>query len=442
MLFSHLNLNKSLLNALDDLGLKEPTTIQGKSFSVAMSGKDVIGIAQTGTGKTLAYLLPCLRQWQFSKDKHPQILIIVPTRELVVQVVEEVQKLTTYMNVVTVGVYGGANMKPQMMAIEQGLDVLVATPGRLLDLVLSGSLKLKGIKKLVIDEVDEMLSLGFRPQLIRVLDLLPAKRQNLMFSATMTDEVEVLINDFFDFPEIVEAAPTGTPLENIIQLGYLVPNFNTKANLLEILLKDKTEFTKVLVFMDSKSLADKLYERLTDTFGDELGVIHSNKAQNNRFETVNKFKAGEYRILIATDIIARGLDISEVSHVFNFDMPEEPETYIHRIGRTGRAEQKGRAIAFISEREVEEHEAIEELMGMEIPIKAVPEDLVFSDILIEEEKPQIMMKNLQAKLISRDTSNAAFHDKLEKNKKVNVRVSRKEIMMKKYGKPQKRKPKK
>lgn len=441
MFFSDLNLNKPLLNALDDLGLKQPTTIQGKAFPVAMSGKDLVGIAQTGTGKTLAYLLPCLRQWQFSKEKHPQILVIVPTRELVVQVVEEVKKLTTYMNVVTLGVYGGANMKPQMMAIEQGLDVLVATPGRLLDLALSGSLKLKSIKKLVIDEVDEMLSLGFRPQLIRVLDLLPVKRQNLMFSATMTEDVEVLVNDFFNTPEIVEAAPTGTPLDNINQSAYQVPNFNTKANLLEMLLMDKNEFTKVLVFMDSKALADKLYERLIEGFQDEMGIIHSNKAQNNRFETVNRFKSGEYRILIATDIIARGLDISEVSHVFNFDMPEEPETYMHRIGRTGRAEQKGQAIAFISEKEVEEHEAIEELMNMEIPILELPEGLVFSDVLIEEEKPQVVMKNLTARLVKRDETNAAFHEKLAKNKKVNVRVSRKDVMMKKYGKPQKRKPK-
>jgi ATP-dependent RNA helicase RhlE len=442
MTFSDLNLNNSLLNALSDLGFVQPTPIQEKSFSVAMSGKDMVGIAQTGTGKTLAYLLPCLRQWQFSKDKHPQILVIVPTRELVVQIVEEAQKLTTYMNVVTVGVYGGTNMKTQMAVVEKGLDVLVATPGRLLDLVLSGSLKLKNIKKLVIDEIDEMLSLGFRPQLIRVLDSLPPKRQNLMFSATMMDEIGQLIDTFFNLPEIVEAAPTGTPLDNIEQSAYHLPNFNTKANLLEKLIANKAVFTKVLVFTGSKSLADILFERLDGKLMDEIGVIHSNKAQNKRFETVNRFKSGENRILIATDIIARGLDISEVSHVFNFDMPEVPETYMHRIGRTGRAEQKGLSIAFITERELEYQEAIEEMMNRKIPILPIPEDLVISDELIEEEKPKVFMKSPIIKLPPKETSNAAFHEKIAKNKKVNVRVSRKDKMEKKYGKPQKRKPKK
>ncbi len=442
MTFSDLNLNKPLLNALSDLGFEQPTPIQEKSFSVAMSGKDMVGIAQTGTGKTLAYLLPCLRQWQFSKDKHPQILVIVPTRELVVQIVEEAQKLTTYMNVVTVGVYGGTNMKTQMAVVEKGLDVLVATPGRLLDLVLSGSLKLKNIKKLVIDEIDEMLSLGFRPQLIRVLDSLPPKRQNLMFSATMMDEIGQMIDTFFTLPEVVEAAPTGTPLDNIEQSAYHLPNFNTKANLLEKLIADKALFTKVLVFTGSKSLADILFERLDGKMTDEIGVIHSNKAQNKRFETVNRFKSGENRILIATDIIARGLDISEVSHVFNFDMPEVPETYIHRIGRTGRAEQKGLSIAFITERELEYQDAIEELMNRKIPILPIPEDLIISDELIEEEKPKVFMKSPTIKLPTKETSNAAFHEKAAKNKKVNVRVSRKEKMEKKYGKPQKRKPKK
>ena len=225
MTFNDLNLNKPLLNALSDLGFTEPTPIQEKGFSVAMSGRDVVGIAQTGTGKSLAFLLPCLKMWTFSKEKHPQILIIVPTRELVVQIVEEVEKLTAYMSVVVVGVYGGVNIKPQMAKMEEGLDVLVATPGRLLDLVLKSSVRLKSVKRLVIDEVDEMLSLGFRPQLVRVLDFLSSSRQNLMFSATMTDEVEVLINDFFNTPQIVEAAPTGTPLTpwQVMRNGTILP---------------------------------------------------------------------------------------------------------------------------------------------------------------------------------------------------------------------------
>ncbi|MBX9718854.1 MAG: DEAD/DEAH box helicase, partial [Microbacteriaceae bacterium] len=244
MTFDDLNLNTPLRNALKDLGYTRPTTIQEKAFSVMMSGKDVIGIAQTGTGKTLAYLLPCLRQWNFAKEKTPQIVILVPTRELVVQVVEEVKKLTAYLEVDVVGIYGGTKTTPQKEAVAKGVDVLVATPGRLLDLALSGVLKFKSVKRFVIDEVDEMLSLGFRPQLVRVMDLLPAKRQNLLFSATLGEEVESFIQEFAIDPVKIEAAPTGTPLENISQSAYLIPNFNTKINLLELLLKSQ-EMKKV-----------------------------------------------------------------------------------------------------------------------------------------------------------------------------------------------------
>ena len=442
MTFQELNLNAPLLNALSDFGFSEPTPIQYKGFSVAMSGRDMVGIAQTGTGKTLAFLLPCLRLWSFSKEKHPQILIIVPTRELVVQIVEEVEKLTKYMNVVTVGIYGGVNTKPQMDILEKGLDVLVATPGRLLDMVLKGAVKLKYIKRIVIDEVDEMLSLGFRPQLVRVLDFLPTKRQNLMFSATMTNEVERIIEDFFDMPQIVEAAPTGTPLSNIEQTGYFVPNFYTKVNLLKILLANKTELTKVLVFTASKRIADLVFEQLTSLeggafgqFGEEVGVIHSNKAQNNRFETVRQFKTGEYRILIATDIISRGLDISEVSHVINFDAPEIPEDYIHRIGRTGRADKKGVAITFITEVERVYQEQIEELMDYKIAIAPLPEGLIISQVLIPEELPKVNMKTIRVKLPKKEDVGPAFHEKSAKNSKVNMKLTRAQAMRAKYGKP-------
>ena len=232
MTFDELNLNKPLLNAINDLGFTTPTAIQQKVFSVVMSGQDVYGIAQTGTGKTLAYLLPCLRQFQFSKEKNPQVVILVPTRELVVQVVESVKKLTPYMSVVTVGVYGGVNMKPQVAEVLQGVDVLVATPGRLVDMLSSGVIKPKAVKKLVLDEADEMLNLGFRAQLKLILDTLPEKRQNLLFSATITDEVEQLMQEYFHHPVKVEATPAGTPLENIYQMAYQVPNFYTKVNLL------------------------------------------------------------------------------------------------------------------------------------------------------------------------------------------------------------------
>jgi len=442
MTFEELNLNRPLLNALEDLGYTTPTTIQEKVFSVMMSGKDVCGIAQTGTGKTFAYLLPTLRQLQYSKDRLPQLLIIVPTRELVVQVVEEVKKLAAYMTLTAVGVYGGGNIKVQMAELKNGADVVVATPGRLVDLALNGSLKTKAIKKLVIDEVDEMLNLGFRTQLKNILDILPQKRQNLLFSATLIPEVEVLMETYFNNPVRIEAAPVGTPLENIEQMAYDVPNFYTKVNLLELLLSEDESMSKVLVFSATKHLADQLYAQLEMKFPEKIGVIHSNKEQNHRFNTVRQFHEGNYRLIIATDIIARGLDVAEVSHVFNFDVPEVPENYIHRIGRTGRADKKGIAITFVTEKEKEFQENIEALMNYQIPMVPLPEKLKISEVLTELEKPHIFMKTADIKLPKKGTVGAAFHEKIDKNKKVNVRRNHAEEKMKKYGRPIKRAPKK
>jgi ATP-dependent RNA helicase RhlE len=442
MTFSGLNLSTPLLSALNDLGYTNPTTIQQKVFSVVMSGRDVCGIAQTGTGKTFAYLLPCLRQWKFTKDKSPQVLILVPTRELVVQVVENIKALTPYMNLLAVGVYGGVNINTQQAEVMKGVDVLVATPGRLYDLAMNGAFKTKTIKKLVIDEVDEMLNLGFRTQLKNILDFLPPKRQNLMFSATMTEDVEALMALYFNDPVRVEAAPTGTPLENIIQTGYEVPNFNTKVNLLELLLTEDETMTKMLVFVATKNLADQLYEKLEPTFPGAAGVIHSNKEQNHRFNTVKQFKNGTYRFIIATDIVARGIDVAEVTHVINFDIPEVPENYIHRIGRTGRADKKGIAITFITEKERPLLASIETLMKFRVPVAPLPANLTISDELTEDEKPKIFMKTDAIKPPKKSDAGPAFHEKSAKNSKVNTIVRHKDRMMKKYGKPIKRAPKK
>jgi ATP-dependent RNA helicase RhlE len=436
MTFNELNLTRPLLDALNDLGYTKPTTIQEKGFSVIMSGKDVIGIAQTGTGKTFAYLLPCLRQWNFSKEKNPQILILVPTRELVLQVVDEIEKLTKYMDVIVSGVYGGTNINTQKDLVHKGVDIMVATPGRLLDLALSGVLKLKSVKKLIVDEVDEMLNLGFRPQLIRVMEYLPVKRQNLLFSATITEEVEGFIKQNFKDPIKIEAAPMGTPLENITQIGYRVPNFNTKVNLLEFLLTEDQEMKKVLVFTSTKQLADLLFEKADKIFPNQVGVIHSNKAQNHRFNSVRQFQSGTYRVLIATDIVARGIDISEVTHVLNFDTPEIPENYVHRIGRTGRADKKGEARTFITEKEIANMSAIEKLMKFKIKISPLPKKLELSEILIEEEKPKIKMKIIEPKVRKKEeTGGGAFHEKSDKNKKTNQKIHRAEALKIKYNKP-------
>lgn len=439
--FSNLNLSAPLLKAVEEAGYISPTTIQSRAFPVIMSGRDVCGIAQTGTGKTWAYLLPCIRQMSYSKTRLPQMLVLVPTRELVVQVVESARALAKYTSLEIVSVYGGVNMKPQMAAIENGLDILVATPGRLYDLILNGTLRTKQIKKLVIDEMDEMLDLGFRTQLRNIMDLLPAKRQNLLFSATLTDEVEAIMDTYFEAPVRIEAAPPGSPLKNIRQTAFEVPNFYTKVNLLKLMLERDETMEKVMVFTASKKFADRLLECLQDHFPEQIGAIHSNKAQNHRFETIRRFKEGTYRIVIATDIVARGIDISEVSHVVNFDLPEMPEHYVHRIGRTGRADKKGIALSFVTEKEKGLQQAIESLMGMEIEMQPLPDGLEISTESIPEELPTHHLKEIYVKPQNREGSGAAFHEKHAKNKKMNHKVSHKDKMMAKYGKKKTRPPK-
>ena len=245
--FEDLNINKPLLNALHDLGYIHPTPIQEKSFSVIMSGQDMVGIAQTGTGKTFAYLLPILRMHKFSEKKYPKVLILVPTRELVTQVVSEIEKLAKYMSLKYAGIYGGTNINPQKKIVSAGLDILVSTPGRAVDLAMLGILRLKLVHHFVIDEVDEMTDQGFKAQLTTILDLLPPKRQNIFYSATFSENVSALTQTFPTNSQIIELAPHGTPLEKIKQFAYKSPNYFTKVNLLEHLLLKKKKFTKTLV---------------------------------------------------------------------------------------------------------------------------------------------------------------------------------------------------
>jgi ATP-dependent RNA helicase RhlE len=374
--------------------------------------------------------------WKYSKEKLPQTLIIVPTRELVVQVVEEIKKLTPYMNVDAIGIYGGVNIRSQREQIIAGLDILVATPGRLLDLLLDSTIKAKVIKRVIIDEVDEMFSLGFRPQLERVFDLLPPKRQTLMFSATYSDEVDSMIKTFFRMPVRIEAAPSGSPLTNINQLAYQVPNYHTKLNLLNYLLS-QDGMDRVLIFASSRKLVDKLHNHLENEFPGEAGVIHASKAQNARFRAVENFSEGKQRILVATDVLSRGIDITGVSHVINFDIPETTENYVHRIGRSGRADAKGDSISFILPNDAEMVLKIEELMHYAIPRAEIPEAVEISEILNPDEMPQVKMPDYKIK-IKLNEGGGAFHEKSEKNQKVNVRKTRGQQMREKYGKPRRK----
>ena len=417
--FLDFDLPKSLQKALDELGFVNPTPIQEKSFSVILSGRDMMGIAQTGTGKTFAYLLPILKQWKFQNTESPRVVILVPTRELVVQVVEEVEKLTQFMSVRTLGIYGGVNINTQRKDLAQGVDILVGTPGRTMDLALDGVLRFDALQKLVIDEFDEILNLGFRVQLTSILSMMKSKRQNIMFSATMTEDVDDVLDEFFEFPEEVSLAPSGTPLEQITQKLYHVPNFLTKMNLVKHLLATDETTERVLLFVNNKRIVDVAFEILEEAFPGQFGVIHSNKSQNYRLTTMANFQNSEIKGIITTDVMARGLDISDITHVFNLQFSEIPEQYIHRIGRTGRADKEGMAISLVAPYEEEQLLAAEMLMDMEIDVLEMPETVVVEEKKLEFEKDKRRFKSI-GKKINLENKGAAFHEKKDKNKKVNL----------------------
>lgn len=435
MLFSDLNLNKPLLNALEDLGLTNPTSIQSKVFSVIMSGKDMVGVAHTGTGKTYAYLLPLLRMWKYAKHKLPQILILVPTRELVMQVVNATEELTQYMSFDVVGVYGGVNMKNQAAELMEGCDMIVATPGRFIDLAATGVLKVKNIRKLVVDEFDMMLDLGFKPQLDLIFDKIPERRQSLLFSATISSEITDLVTELFIAPEIIE--DTEKTLDSIYQKAYFIPNFKTKINFLEALLGNDQEMQRNLIFTSQKSSADYLFEQLQQRGFEAIDVIHSNKSQNYRFRVVQEFSEGKIRSLISTDIGSRGLDFPEVTHVVNMDMPETPDDYVHRIGRTGRAGDEGVAISFVSPMEEEIFAEIQKLYDSEIQTLSIPSTIEVEDTLMDFETEREVFKFPEFKPDKQKGD--AFHERAERNRKVNIKRDIEAEKKLKYGKSYKRK---
>ena len=415
--FADFNLPVKILDVLADSNLFEPTPIQGKSLGPILSGRDVMGIAQTGTGKTLAYLLPVLKNWKYNKSGNPTVLILVPTRELVVQVAGIVENLTQNITARVIGIYGGKNIKTQKLLFNEGCDILVGTPGRVMDLAIDNAISLKEVNKLIIDEFDEMLNLGFKAQLTHIFQMMKEKRQNILFSATMTEAVDALLYEYFSGPLEISLAKSGTPLEKIEQFAYKVENFNTKINLLENLLKTDLDFSKVLIFCNNKRHADLLYTKIEELFPDQFDVIHSNKSQNYRLNAMRSFENQKVRGLITTDIMARGLDISDITHVINFEVPEVPEQYIHRIGRTGRADKNGIAVSFVTRTEEAQLFDIELLMDRSLLIKEFPAEVKINRVKIASEKDEVVMKN--ANVIKLEEGGGAFHEKKDKNKKEN-----------------------
>ncbi|MDN5397196.1 MAG: DEAD/DEAH box helicase, partial [Chryseobacterium sp.] len=391
--FADFDLPVKILDVLADLELFEPTPIQEKSLGPILSGRDVMGIAQTGTGKTLAYLLPVLKTWKYNKAGNPTVLILVPTRELVVQVAEIVEKLTENITARVIGIYGGKNINTQKLLFNAGCDILVGTPGRVMDLAIDNAISLKEVQKLIIDEFDEMLNLGFRPQLTHIFEMMKPKRQNILFSATMTEAVDEMLDQYFANPIELSLAKSGTPLEKIEQTGYKVENFNTKINLLEHLLKNNEDMSKVLIFTNNKKNSDLLFAKIDELFPEEFDVIHSNKSQNYRLKAMKRFENEEIRGLITTDVMARGLDISNITHVINFETPEIPEQYIHRIGRTGRADKDGKAITFATKKEETSILDIEVLMDKDLKFHDFPAEVKINPKKIASEEDVIIMKN-------------------------------------------------
>lgn len=414
MAFTDLNISKPILSALEDAGFENPTPVQEKVFPVIRSGKDMVGIAQTGTGKTLAYLIPILMKLHYAQGKYPRALVIVPTRELVVQVCESVELLTENMDIRCVGIFGGTNIRTQQERVYEGVDLLVATPGRFMDIYMNGIIRTREIKTVVIDEADRLMDLGFIPQLRSILEVLPEKHQTLLFSATFSEAVTRLAAEFMLHPERIEVAPQATPVDLVEQVCYEVPNIMTKINLLKYLLADKETFRKVMIFTETKKNADRIVDTLADFWRDELSVIHSNKAQNTRLNALRAFKEGKTRIMVASDVAARGIDVQDVSHVINFDIPSLPEEYVHRIGRTARAGKEGTAISFVSEKEEENFKEIERLIQQKIQLAKLPEKLEISDVLLDEEKVQTNNIVYQK---GRLKGGGAFHAKSPKNDK-------------------------
>jgi ATP-dependent RNA helicase RhlE len=417
MNFEDFNLNRQLLNAIADAGYEVPSPIQEQAIPLVLEGHDVLGIAQTGTGKTAAYVLPLLMRIKYAQGMHPRALILAPTRELVMQIGAALGELAKYTDLRHIAIYGGLGPKTQIEALQKGVDIVVATPGRFLDLYLRGEIVVKQLTTLVMDEADKMMDMGFMPQINRILEVIPRKRQNLLFSATFPEKVERLSENFLEGPIRVEVTPQATTAARVDQIIYEVPNFRTKINLLELLVQDATVFERGMVFVRSRENAENIYKFLKRKVvtEDEVRVIHANKGQNTRINAMEAFKEGKVRILIATDVAARGIDVTQVSHVVNFDVPLIYEDYVHRIGRTGRANQEGNAITFVTIADDYHIAKIEKIIRMTIPRQPLPEALEVPETPFEEQ--QALLRELDEQRRKDDpTFKGAFHEK--KNKKV------------------------
>ncbi|MBV8389948.1 MAG: DEAD/DEAH box helicase [Mucilaginibacter sp.] len=415
--FEDFKFNRQILNAIDDAGYDEPTPIQQKAIPPILNGQDVMGIAQTGTGKTAAYVLPIIMRLKYAQGENPRALIVAPTRELAMQIEENIRAFAKYTDLRVVTLYGGLGPKTQIEQVSKGVDIIVATLGRFMDIYLAGHLVMKQLQVLVLDEADKMMDMGFMPQINRILEVVPRKRQNLLFSATMSDKVHQLSANFLEYPTIIEVTPQATPAQTIEQRLYYVPNVKTKINLLKYLLDNTEDIKKLMLFCKTRTVAEDVYKFLARKYSEqEVRVLHANKGQNTRINSMNAFKNDEVKILVSTDVAARGIDVNGVSHVINFDVPFVTEDYVHRIGRTGRALQLGEAITFCTPAEEYYLGKIEKLIRQSIPVFDVPADVFVEQTSFEERQEQAREIDLQKRKENPEFK-GAFHEKKTLNQR-------------------------
>ena len=365
MKFQTLHITEPILKAVKEQGYVDPTPIQEQAIPYALQGRDILGCAQTGTGKTAAFSIPTIQLLKKHYKQSIRSLIVTPTRELAIQIHENITAYAQYTTIRSAVIFGGVPQKPQERILKAGVDILVATPGRLNDLIQQGIIDISHIEIFILDEADRMLDMGFLPDVKRIIAKLPKRKQTLFFSATMPSEIRKLAQSLLHELVSIEVTPASTTVEKIDQSLYYVDKANKKRLLLKLLQKNRVQ--NALVFTRTKSNANRLAKYLNEN-GVTTGVIHGNKSQNARQQALLQFKEGKSRVLVATDIAARGIDVQELSHVFNFDIPNEAEVYVHRIGRTGRAGRQGCAIAFSDCNEAEYVKNIEKLIRMHIPV--------------------------------------------------------------------------
>ena len=361
MPFTTLGLGAKITTALTEQGYVEPTPIQAKAIPVILEGRDIIGVAQTGTGKTAAFVLPLLERLSASpSQKHMRALVVAPTRELVAQIEENIRAYGRHLPLRYATIFGGVGGGPQIQALRRGVDIAVATPGRLLDLMQQRHVSFADLQVLVLDEADRMLDMGFLPPIRKIVAATPKMRQTLLFSATLSKEIEAVSKEFLKTPVLVEIGARSTPVEAVAQWIVEVSQA-AKVPALVHLLKDST-LQSVLVFSRTKHGADRIARKLEDA-GIRCATLHSNRTQGQRILALKRFKSGDVRCLVATDIAARGIDVDGISHVINYDFPPQPEDYVHRIGRTGRAQAIGDAISFVSHDEMDDLRRLERFLG-------------------------------------------------------------------------------